>query len=120
MLVPKPDPDGIDAVGIRTVDVAAPVGTNTGWNLRAPGPRGMDLCGLSGAFFPFAETRADRVASGDPRRSLQERYGDHAGFVAAVEQATADLLAQRFLLAEDAEVIIGLAKESDVLAGSSR
>jgi hypothetical protein len=120
VLVPKPDPDGIDAVGIRTVDVAAPVGTNTGWNLRAPGPRGMDLCGLSGAFFPFAETRADRVASGDPRRSLQERYGDHAGFVAAVERATADLLAQRFLLAEDAEVIIGLAKESDVLAGSSR
>ena len=116
VLVPKPDADGIDAVGIRTVDVAAPVGTNIGWNLRAPGPRGMDLCGLSGAFIPFAETRADRVANGDPRRSLQERYGDHAGFVAAVERATDGLLEQRFLLAEDAEVIIGLAEESNILA----
>ena len=120
VLVPKTEADGIDEVGIRTVDVAVPVGTNTGWNLRAPGPRGMDLCGLSGAFFPFAETRADRMASGDPRRSLQERYGDHAGFVAAVERATAGLLDQRFLLAEDAEVIIGLAEESDILAASPR
>jgi hypothetical protein len=70
---------------------------------------------LSGAFIPFAETRADRVASGDPRQSLQERYGDHASFVAAVERATAGLLEQRFLLAADAEVIIGLAEESDIL-----
>ena len=115
VLVPKPDADGIDEVGIRTVDVAAPVGTNIGWNLRAPGPRGMDLCGLSGAFIRFAETRAERVASGDPRQSLQERYGDHTGFVAAVERATAGLLEQRFLLAADAEVIIGLAEESDIL-----
>ena len=89
--------------------------TDTGWNLRAPGPRGMDLCGLSGAFIAFVETRADRLASGDPRRSLQERYGDHAGFVAAVERAAAALVGQRFLLAEDAEVIIGLAEESDIL-----
>jgi hypothetical protein len=75
----------------------------------------MDLCGLSGAFIRFAETRAERVASGDPRPSLQERYGDHTGFVAAVERATAGLLEQRFLLAADAEVIIGLAEESDIL-----
>ena len=115
VLVPKADADGIDLVGIRTVDVAAPVGTNVGWNLRAPGPRAMDLCGLSGAFIRFAETRAERVASGDPRQSLQERYGDHTGFVAAVERATAGLLEQRFLLAADAEVIIGLAEESDIL-----
>ena len=73
VLVPTPDAEGIDTVGIRTVDIRAPVGTNAGWNLRAPGPRGKDLCGLSGAFFPFAETEAERVANGDPRPSLEPR-----------------------------------------------
>ena len=115
VLVPTPDAEGIDTVGIRTVDIRAPVGTNAGWNLRAPGPRGKDLCGLSGAFFPFAETEAERVANGDPRPSLEERYGDHAGFVDAVSEATAALIEQRFLRAEDAEVILQIAEESDIL-----
>ena len=88
VLVPTPDRDGHDLAGIRTVDVAVPVGTNTGWNLRAPGPRGRDLCGLSGSFIPFAKTQADRLASGDPRPSLEERYGDHGGFVDAVRRAS--------------------------------
>ena len=115
VLVPTTDRDGHDVAGIHTVDIAAPVGTNTGWNLMAPGPRGRDLCSLTGAFFPFARTRAERLASGDPRLSLEERYGDHAGFVAAVRQAADESVARRFLLPEDAEVLVRLAEESDVL-----
>ena len=118
VLVPRPDAEGINAAGIRTADIAAPVGTNTGWNLRAPGPRGQDLCGLSGAFIPFAGTRPERLAAGDPRPSLEERYTDHAGFVGAVEQATAALVARRFLLADDAEMIVRIADESDILRAS--
>src|SRR5262245_1145077 len=105
----------MDLGGIRTVDIAAPVGTNTGWNLRPEGARGGDLCGLSGSFFPFARTRAERLASGDPRLSLEERYSDHAGFVGAVERAARTLVAERFLLDEDARVLIATAKESNVL-----
>ncbi|MCY4505508.1 MAG: alpha/beta hydrolase domain-containing protein, partial [Acidobacteria bacterium] len=115
VLVPTTDRDGHDVAGIHTVDIMAPVGTNTGWNLMAPGPRGRDLCSLTGAFFPFARTRAERMASGDPRLSLEERYGDHAGFVAAVRQAADESVARRFLLPEDAEVLVRLAEESDVL-----
>ncbi len=115
VLVPTTDRDGHDVAGIHTVDIAAPVGTNTGWNLMAPGPRGRDLCSLTGAFFPFARTRAERMASGDPRLSLEERYGDHAGFVAAVRQAAEESVARRFLLPEDAEVLVRMAEESDVL-----
>ena len=115
MLVPKPDAEGIDVVGVRTVDVRVPVGTNTGWNLRAPGPRSRDLCGLSGSFFSFFDTRVDRLAAGDSRLSLEERYGDHEGFVDAVRQAVRELTADRFLLTEDAETIIRLAKDSDIL-----
>ncbi len=115
VLVPTTDRDGHDVAGIRTVDIAAPVGTNTGWNLYAAGPRGSDLCGLTGSFFPFARTRAEREANGDPRLSLEERYGDHAGFVAAVRRAAGESVARRVLLPEDAEVIVRMAEESNVL-----
>jgi hypothetical protein len=114
-LVPKPDADGQDVVGIRTVDIAVPVGTNLGWNLRAAGHRGEDLCALSGAFVPFARTKAERTAKGDPRLSLEERYKDHAGFVAAVDRAARKLVQQRFLLEEDAQDAIKVAKNSSVL-----
>ena len=115
VLVPTTDRDGHDIAGVRTVDIAVPVGTNTGWNLYAAGPRGRDLCALTGAFFPFAGTRDERLASGDPRLSLEERYGDHAGFVAAVRRAAEDSVGRRILLQEDAEVIIRMAEDSDIL-----
>ena len=115
VLVPTTDRDGHDIAGIHTVDIAAPVGTNTGWNLHAAGPRGRDLCSLTGSFFPFARTRAERETNGDPRLSLEERYGDHAGFVAAVRRAAGESVARRLLLPEDAEVLIRMAQESDVL-----
>ena len=115
VLVPTTDRDGHDIAGIRTVDIAAPVGTNTGWNLYAAGPRGRDLCSLTGAFFPFARTRAERMASGDPRLSLEERYSDHAGFVSAVRRAADESMARRLLLPEDAEVLVRMAEESGIL-----
>ena len=115
VLVPTPDRDGHDLAGIRTVDIAAPVGTNTGWNLRASGPRGGELCGLSGSFFPFAKTQAERLASGDPRPSLEERYGDHGGFVDAVRRASAQSVRRRFLREEDARILVEMAEASDIL-----
>ena len=77
--------------------------------------RGDDLCGLTGAFFPFARTRAEREASGDPRPSLEERYGDHEGFVEAVEEAVGRAVGRRHLLPEDGDTLIELARESAVL-----
>ena len=97
------------------VDIAAPLGTSTGWNLRASGLRGQDLCGLQGAFLPFATTAAERQGSGDPRLSLEERYTDHAGYVRAVEDAARRLVDERFLLEKDAETLIRQAEMSDVL-----
>jgi hypothetical protein len=115
VLVPKPDKDGLDIAGIRPMGIRVPLGTNTGWNVRAPGFREPHLCSLSGSFIPFAETEAERVASGDPRESLEERYGNHAGFLRAVRRAAQQLLRQGFLLLEDAERYVSAAEESDVL-----
>jgi hypothetical protein len=55
------------------------------------------------------------VASGDPRLSLEERYGDHAGFVRAVEAAALQLRGARFLLEEDAQTLVATAKSSKIL-----
>jgi hypothetical protein len=114
--VPKPDADGHALGGVRTVDLAVPVGTNVGWNTRGgTGPRAGDVCGLNGAFVPFARTKAERMASGDSRPSLEERYTNHAGFVKAVTQAARQLVAQRLLLEEDAATVIRQAEQSAVL-----
>lgn len=45
------------------------------------------VCNYVGGMVPFAKTQAERMAAGDPRPSLQERYGDHDGYVAAVRAA---------------------------------
>jgi hypothetical protein len=111
--VPKPDTDGLDLGGIRTIEVAAPTATLTGWALRAAGYRESDLCGLAGSYIPFAPTKAARQTSGDPRPSLEERYGDHAGFVRAVEGASRRLVRERFLLQDDADRYIQAAKGPD-------
>jgi hypothetical protein len=64
---------------------------------------------------PFAKTEAERLASGDPRLSLEERYGTHEGYVAAVEAAAANAVAQGFLLPDDAQSLIERAQASNVL-----
>jgi hypothetical protein len=114
ILVPQVDADGNDIAGIRSVDVAAGLGTNTGWNYNSK-PGVIDLAGLFGSYFPYAKTAASRIAAGDPRPSLEERYGSQAGYVAAVTQAANDLVARRFMLQVDADAAIAAAAANPVL-----
>ena len=80
-----------------------------GWNYRAAGFGEGDLCDLTGSFIPFAGTLAERMATGDPRPSLHERYGSTAGYVATVTNAANNLVADGFLLPDDATAIISRA-----------
>jgi len=114
ILVPQVDADGNDIAGIRSLDVAAGLGTNTGWNYSSK-PGVIDLAGLFGSYFPYAKTTAGRIAAGDPRPSLEERYGTQAGYVAAVTQAATDLVARRFMLQVDADAAIAAAAANPVL-----
>jgi hypothetical protein len=109
-LVPKTDADGNDIAGIRPVEVEVPLATYTGWAVRrAPYAEGEE-CGPTGQYIPFAATRAEREATGDPRLSIEERYRDHADYVARVERAVENLLRERLLLEEDAEEITAAAR----------
>jgi len=73
------------------------------------------LCMYAGGMIPFAKTKAERTANNDPRLSLEERYTDHAGYVAAVRKAAASALQQKFLLQQDADALIAAADASAVL-----
>jgi hypothetical protein len=113
--VPRDDKDGLNEAGVRPMEVRAPLGTSSGWNVRAPGHRPGNLCGLTGSYLPFAQTKAERRATGDPRKSLEERYRDHDGFVDAVGKAGRELVKERFLLQQDADRYVRQAEASDVL-----
>jgi hypothetical protein len=83
------DADGNELGGVPVVLRDAPLGTYLGWNIVAEGFFKGQLCNYAGGMIPFAATRAERMANGDPRPSLEERYTDHAGYVAAVRKAAA-------------------------------
>ena len=113
-LVTQVDADGNETAGILLPEITVPLATHTGWNLyKAPFPEG-ELCDRDGTYIPFAATRAEREAKSDPRPSLEERYGDHAGYVRRMEEAANQLVAARLLLREDAERFIAKAKSGDV------
>jgi len=114
-LVPRVDADGNETTGVASVLHQAPLGTYVGWNVFAEGYSKGRNCGLVGGYVPFAKTKEARVAAGDPRPSLEERYRDHAGYVAAVQTAAKRLVEQRYLLAADAERLMREAEASDVL-----
>jgi len=115
ILVPRVDADGNDVAGVRVPQLEVPIATYTGWNVRAAGFSEGDLCDLTGMFLPFATTKAERMATGDPRLSLEERYKNHGGYVKQNEQAARKLKDERFLLQEDFNRIVSEAAKSDVL-----
>ena len=111
VFVPKADADGNDIAGVRLPEVAVPVATYTGWALRADG---LDGCDAAGQKIAFAKTKAERLAAGDPRPSLEERYADHAAYVSAVTRAAQALKADRFLLDEDVAAATAAAQAANV------
>jgi hypothetical protein len=110
-LVPKTDADGNDIAGVRMPDIAVPLATYTGWNLRANGDG--DGCDASGTKINFASSPATR-APGDPRKSILERYPTHKVYVDAVTQAVQKLQKDGFLIGEDAQAYIDAANASTV------
>src|SRR2546426_1102385 len=126
-LVPALDQDGNEVCGIRLPFQTVPLATHTGWNLRHPdiGGAGQTLATggasggtLSGATVPFPATREGRQATGDPRRSIAERYASKADYLEQISQAAQTLVQARSLLAEDVDEIVSQAAQHfDLVCG---
>ena len=105
------DEDGNEIAGIRLPPIAVPLGTHTGWNVYRAQPG--ELADRDGSLIPFARTKAERVAAGDPRPSLEERYGKREVYVAKIKAAAEALVAERLLLPSDAAAYVVAAKICD-------
>lgn len=117
LLVSRVDADGNELGGIRAPDIAVPLATYTGWNFRNEATGGTDqLVSLMGSAIPFPKTRADRERTGDPRRSIEERYASRGQYLDLVRQAAAALVTDRFLLANDVPDVVERAAEQWDLA----
>lgn len=101
VLVPAVDADGNDIAGVRAPMVEAPLATYTGWNPRARGFGHGALHEFTGSTIPLCDSPEERAQTGDPRRSILERYPDKAAYTRAIETGARRLVAERLMLEED-------------------
>ena len=110
VLVPAVDCDGNDIAGVRVPMVEAPLGTCTGWNLRARGSGHGAMHQFTGSYIPFPDTDSEAAMTGDPRASVLARYANAAGYVDAIEAAARRLVDERLMLEEDVERVVARAQ----------
>lgn len=102
VLVPQVDADGNERDGVRLPEMSVPLATYASWNLRdasigAPDQR----VSFEDSYIPFPKTTSERQKSGDPRRSIEERYGSREEYMGRYAKAVDDLIQQRWILPED-------------------
>jgi hypothetical protein len=114
--VPKTDSDGNDIAGIRLPDVTVPLATYTGWALRS-GVWANDGCEGSGQYIPFQATKAGRMAAGDPRPSVEERYRSYAQYKSEIVHAVDALVRRRFLICDDTQAMVSRLLQAGLAAG---
>ena len=110
VMVPQVDADGNERGGLKMPEITVPLATYTGWNLFHPefGPEDV-LSSMQGSYIPFPRTRSDRQRSGDPRRSIEERYRSREQYLGLVTEAALELVEDGYLLAEDLPPILSRA-----------
>lgn len=109
VLVPQVDEDGNERGGIRLPQVSVPLATYASWNLRdsyigAPDQR----VSFEGSYLPFSKMAEERKASGDPRKSIAERYKNRDDYLKRFGHALDELIRYRYLLREDRETLMKL------------
>ncbi len=93
---------GNELGGVRNVEVQVPVATYTPWSLRDGLPNASEMADFRGLFAPLPLDAANAKAVADPRPHLRELYPTRADYLQKVSGAIDDLIAEGFLLQEDA------------------
>jgi hypothetical protein len=117
--VPQVDADGNDLGGVRYPDMQVPLATYLGWALRKAGFAEGELLSTNGCIKTFPRTKADREASGDPRLSIEERYGSHEAYIELVRRAVDGLVREGLMLEEDAARYLEAARRRNPLDPSA-
>src|SRR3984957_5308945 len=107
VLVPQVDADGNERDGARLPDIVVPLATYAAWNLRDPSIGASDQrVPFEASYLPFPRTAAERQRTGDPRKSIAERYRNREDYLARYPAAVDDLVQQRWILPEDRAALI--------------
>jgi hypothetical protein len=116
-LVPQVDADGNELGGIHLPEITVPLATYTGWNLRDPaiGAPAQRIA-FEGSYLPLPKNADSRKQSGDPRKSIAERYASREAYLGQFAHAADDLIQQRWILLEDRAALLQRgAEEWDLL-----
>jgi Alpha/beta hydrolase domain len=97
-----------------------PLGTYNGWSLRKVGFAEGEQWWNTGSFVPFARTKGEREARGDPCPSIEERYPSQAAYIAAVTRGCEARVREGLMLQEDADRFIAAARQKSPLDPSVR
>jgi hypothetical protein len=107
VLVPQIDADGNERDGIRLPEFAAPLATYAPWNLRDPSIGAPDQrVTFEASWIPFPKTAADRERTGDPRKSIEERYKSKKAYLHLYSNALEQLIKDRWILPEDRDAVL--------------
>lgn len=102
VLVPQVDRDGNELAGIHLPEIAVPLATYTGWNLRDPSIGASEQReAFEGSYLVFPKTAALREKNGDPRGSIAERYSSREDYLDRYGKAIDVLVKERWILEED-------------------
>ena len=107
VLVPQVDADGNDLAGVKTPQVAVPLATHTGWNLRSASIGSTEeMFSMTGSYFPF------------PKEVVVRRYGNKSDYLDRIRAAARKLVSDGFLLERDLPSIERLSsREWDYVTG---
>ena len=107
VMVMQTDSTGNEKAGIKMPYVAVPLGTFAGWNMKTPATGAPEeIAEMTGSFFPFPHTKADKLKKFDPRPSIEELYANKDDYLKKVDAASDELIGRRFLLAADKERVL--------------
>jgi hypothetical protein len=112
VLVPRFNHDGNELGCLNPPEVEVPVASYTGWNLIKDGTvADGNLAGLRGSYIPFPRTKAQRLASKDPRLSVQERYDSVDNYIDRMAVYCQRLVKAGYLMKSDVPKILKIHRQ---------
>jgi len=112
VLVPQVNADGNERDGVRLPEITASLATYASWNLRDPSIGAPDQrVPFLASYIPFSKTAAEREKSGDPRKSIAERYSGREDYLTRYTSALDELIKQRWILPDDRETFLQRASQ---------
>ena len=107
VLVPQVDGDGNERDGVRLPEISVPLATYASWNLRDPSIGAAEQrVSFEASYLPFPRTAVERQKTGDPRKSVVERYSNREDYVTRYTKALDDLVKQTWILPEDRDAVL--------------